>query len=85
MEEKEIGRVTHYFTTIGVAAIELTAGILKIGDTIRIKGHTSDFTQKIESMQVEHNEVEKAKTGDIIGLKVTEHAREHDIVYRIME
>lgn len=85
MEEKEIGRVTHYFTAIGVAAIEITADSLKVGDTIHIKGHTSDFTQAIESMQIEHNEVKEAKTGDIIGLKITEHVREHDIVYKVIE
>lgn len=85
MEEKEIGRVTHYFTAINVAAIELTADSIKIGDTIRIKGHTSDFTQEVKSMQIEHKEVKEAKAGDTIGLKVDQHAREHDIVYKLIE
>lgn len=85
MEEKEIGHVIHYFTAINVAAIELTADGLKIGDTIHVKGHTSDFTQSVKSMQVEHKNVEEAKSGDTVGLKVTEHAREQDIVYKILE
>lgn len=85
MEEKEVGRVTHYFTAIGVAAIELTADSLKVGDTIHIKGHTSDFTQNIESMQIEHDNVEEAKAGETIGLKVSEHARESDTVFKVIE
>lgn len=85
MEEKEIGKVTHYFTHLGVAVVEITNGTLKIGDNIHIKGHTSDFQQKVESMQIEHETVEIAKAGQSIGLKVKEHAREHDIVYKIEE
>lgn len=83
-EEKEIGKVTHYFTKIGVVVVELS-DVLKVGDTIHIKGATSDFTEKVDSMQIEHENVESAKKGDAIGLKVKEHAREHDIVYKIVE
>nr|MCK4929588.1 hypothetical protein [Nanoarchaeota archaeon] len=79
-EEREVGAVAHYYTNIGVAVIELT-DTLKVGDTIHIKGATSDFTQKIESMQIEHKNVEEAKKGESIGLKVKEHAREHDKVF----
>ncbi len=85
MPEEEIGVVKHYFTKIGVAVIELTKGDLKVGDTIHIKGATSDFTQKVDSMQIEHEQVEEAKQGQAIGLKVTEHARENDIVYKVVE
>ena len=81
MGETEIGRVTHFFNNIGVAALEITAGELKVGDTIHIKGHTSDFTTTIQSMQIEHEQVQVAKKGDSIGIKVPEHAREHDVVY----
>jgi putative protease len=84
-EEQEIGKVTHYFSKIGVAAIEITAGTLKVGDTIHIKGHTSDFTQKVSSMQIEHKQVAEAKKGDVIGVQVKEHARERDLVYKIIE
>jgi translation elongation factor EF-1alpha len=83
MPELEIGVVTHYFGHIGVAAIKLTAGGLNAGDTIRVKGHTTDFTTVIESMQVEHASLAAAQKGDAIGIKVPDHAREHDKVYRV--
>ena len=83
MTEVEIGKVTHYFGKIGVAAIEITSGSLSVGDTIRIKGHTSDFTQRVDSMQVQNQEVEAARSGDDVGIKVVAHAREHDKVYRV--
>ena len=82
MEEK-IGVVTHYFGKIGVAAIKLTDGSLRVGDTIRIKGHTSDFTQVVDSMQIEHDEVDAAELGQEIGMKVKEHARQHDEVFKV--
>jgi len=83
MGETEIGRITHYFSKIGVAALEITSGELKVGDTIHVKGHTSDFTTTIESMQIEHEQVPVAKVGDSIGIKVPDHAREHDQVFVI--
>ncbi|MGQ9470661.1 MAG: hypothetical protein ACUVR0_03100 [Candidatus Aminicenantales bacterium] len=83
--EEEIGRITHYFSRIGVGVLELTAGELRIGDTIHIKGHTTDFYQKVESMQVEHEPVNMAKKGDSVGLKVIDHVREHDKVFRVLE
>ncbi|MBC7246900.1 MAG: hypothetical protein H5T73_03855 [Actinobacteria bacterium] len=82
--EKQVGRVTHYFGKVGVAAIELEDE-LRVGDTIHIKGHTSDWTQKVDSMQIEHQQVQEAKAGDVIGIKVSEHAREHDVVYKVVE
>jgi putative protease len=83
MAEKKIGVVTHYFGKIGVAAVKITAGELKIGDTIHVEGHTSDFTQTVQSMQVEHAAVDVARPGDEIGLKTTEYTRENDAVYRV--
>lgn len=83
MPEKEIGLIKHYYTNIGVAVLELTKGDLKVGDTIHIKGATSDFTQKIESMQIEKDKIEEAKKGQSIGLKVAEHVREHDVVFKV--
>jgi len=83
MEEKLIGKITHYFTNIGVAVLELSDGQLSVGDKIHIKGSTSDFEQTIDSMQVEHENVEKAKKGDAIGLKVDQQVREGDEVYRV--
>jgi len=81
---KEIGKITHYFDKIGVAVIEL-AKSLGVGDIVRIKGVTTDFKQKIDSMQVEHKSVKKAKKGDAIGVKVEERVRPHDKVYEVKE
>jgi putative protease len=85
MAEVELGRVTHYFGKIGVAAIEITQNTLSVGDTIHIKGHTSDFTQKVDSIQIEGESVEQATVGQAVGIRVTEHAREHDTVYKVVE
>ncbi len=84
-EEKKIGVVTHYFGKITVAIIKIEEEGLKIGDTIHFKGHTSDFTQKVESMELEHKVVQEAKVGDPIGIKVSEHVREGDAVYKVIE
>ncbi len=83
MAETKVGVVTHYFGKIGVAAIRITDGELAVGDTIRIKGHTSDFTQRVDSMQVEHASVAAARVDDEVGLKVAAVAREHDAVYKV--
>ncbi|MDO8741197.1 MAG: hypothetical protein Q7J54_06525 [Candidatus Woesearchaeota archaeon] len=80
-QEKEIGVVTHYFTNIGVAVIKLS-NTLRVGDEIHIKGATSDFKQRIDSMQIEHDQIKEAKAGQSIGLKVADHAREKDMVYK---
>jgi putative protease len=85
MPEKQVGVVSHYFGHIGVAAIELTDGPLEVGDTIHILGHTSDFNQPVDSIQIEHESVEAAKKGDSVGIKVVEHARVHDVVYKVIE
>jgi translation elongation factor EF-Tu-like GTPase len=84
MAEQLIGKVTHYFGKAQVAAIEITAGELHVGDTIRVVGHTSDFTQTVESMQIDRTAVESAKAGEAIGVRVIEHAREHDEVFRVL-
>jgi cell division protein FtsL len=83
MAEVEIGKVTHYFSKAGVAAIAITQNGLHAGDTIHVKGHTSDFTQKIDSMQVDNQAVSEAIAGQTIGLRVKDHAREHDLVYKL--
>jgi translation initiation factor IF-2 len=85
MAEQKIGRVTHYWAKIGVAGIEITAGEIRVGDTIRFKGHTTDFTQRLDSMQVEHDPVTVARAGDSVGLKVTDPVRDHDEVYKVTE
>ncbi len=78
-----IGKVVHYYTHLSVAIVELTQGTLRVGDTIHIKGHTTDFKQTVESMEIEHQKVMEATPGQSFGLKVREHAREHDIVYKV--
>ena len=84
MPEEEIGRITHYFNKIGVAAIELT-GNLAVGDTIHVKGQTSYWTQNIDSIQIEHASVDGAGPGDSVGIKVESHAHEHDTVYKVTD
>jgi putative protease len=81
--EERVGFVTHYYGHLSVAAIRLESGSLRVGDTIRILGHTSDFRQRVESMQIEHQAVTEAGKRQEIGLKVTEPAREHDDVYKV--
>lgn len=80
VDGKEIGRVTDYFAQIGVAGIDLT-GPLRVGDRIHIRGHTTDFEQVVESVQIEHASVEAAKKKDKIGIKVTDRCRRGDRVY----
>ncbi len=77
---KEIGRISHFFDKASVAVVELSKG-LKVGDKVQIKGTTTDFSQKIDSMQVEHEKIEKAKKGQSIGLKVKERVRPNDRVF----
>ncbi|MGB2985926.1 MAG: hypothetical protein WBE26_08585 [Phycisphaerae bacterium] len=84
MAEQLIGKVTHYYGKAKVAAVKITDGQLGVGDTIHIVGHTSDFTQVVDSMQIERAPVESAGVGDEIGIQVVEHVREHDDVYRVL-
>jgi len=80
-EVVKIGRVTHFFSKISVAVIELTTP-LSIGDTIVFKGPNTEFEQVVDSMQIEHENVEKAEAGQSVGLKVTQRVRETDAVYK---
>lgn len=86
-EKKEVlvGKITHFFGKIKVGIIEITKGSLVVGDTIHIKGSTTDIEQKVDSMQIEHEEVDKVKKGDVIGLEVKDKVREGDEVYKIVE
>jgi len=80
--EIEIGAVTHYFGHLDVMAIKLT-GSLAVGDTLHIKGHTTDLTVAVDSIQIEHKAVQQAAQGDNVGIKVPGHVREHDKVYKV--
>ncbi|MCS7151267.1 MAG: translation elongation factor-like protein [Endomicrobia bacterium] len=82
--EERIGTVDDYFAKIGVIAVKLE-GDLKVGDKIHIKGHTTDFYQQVESIQIEHQSVTSAKKGDSIGIKVNERCRKGDVVYKVVE
>jgi len=81
--EERVGIVTHYFNHLSVAVLKLETGNLRVGDTIHIKGHTSDFYQRVESMEIDHVHVNEARPGQSFGLRVKDHAREHDAVYKV--
>ncbi len=85
MEEKKVGVIIKYFGKIGVAAIRLSEGSLKVGDNIHIVGHTTDVTQVVDSMQIENKNVQEAGPGADIGIKAKDKMREHDIVYKVVE
>ena len=81
--DEAIGKVFKYFSNVEVAAINITSGSLKVGDTIRIKGATTDFTQQIETMEIDRQKVDSAGAGQSIGIKVKDRVRENDIVYKM--
>jgi putative protease len=81
--ETKIGKVVNYFTNIGVAVFDLTDGALSVGDTVHIKGHTTDLSQIIEEMQVEHKNVEKAEKGMMIGVKMDDRVRNDDEIFLV--
>jgi putative protease len=81
-EKKLVGRITHYFSKIGVAVIELS-GQLKVGDEISIEGTATNVSQKVDSMQIEHKNVGEAKKGESVGMKVVDRVREGDMVFKV--
>ena len=81
---EEVGIITHYFPKVDAAVLNLTKGTLSVGDKIVIKGHTSDFKEKVESIQLDHSPIQNAEQGMEIGLKVKSKVREHDVVYKIV-
>ncbi|MGM0689809.1 MAG: translation elongation factor-like protein [Bacillota bacterium] len=83
MERQLIGRVTHYYSKIGVAIIQME-DLLKTGERIAIVGATTDLEQDVKSMQVEHETIGEAKAGDLVGLKVKDKVREGDTVYKLL-
>lgn len=83
MQEKEIGKITHYYGNLGVGIIELSDS-LKVGESIHIKGHSEDFTQGVDSMQIEHNSISEAKAGDVIGIKMAQKVHPHDKVFKVV-
>lgn len=84
MEREKIGEVFHYFSKLGVAAIRLTDGVLKVGDTIQIQGPTTNLTQTVDSIQIEQTPVKSASKGQSVGIRVKDKVREKDLVYRVV-
>ncbi|HXZ34544.1 MAG TPA: translation elongation factor-like protein [Thermodesulfobacteriota bacterium] len=85
MPEQKIGEVIKFFSKPSVAAIKVTDGMLNVGDRIKFKGHTTDFEDQVQSMQVDNQPVEKAEPGALIGIKVKDRVREKDLVYKITD
>ena len=83
MKEQEIGAVEHFFGKISVGVIKLK-GVLKVGDTVHIKGKHADFSQEVDSMQIDHENVTEAKKGKSVGIKVAQPLHENDKVYKVI-
>lgn len=84
MHEEDVGVITHYWSDLGVAGVHLTAP-LNVGEHIHVVGHTSDFEQSVGSMEAEHHQLSHAEPGADVGIRVVEHAREHDHVYKVVD
>lgn len=78
----QVGKITHYYDKIGVAVVSISQNI-KVGEMIKISGHDKEFTQAVSSMQIEHEEINEAKKGQIIGMKVDQPVKENDLVYKV--
>ena len=83
MPEEEVGFVEHWFGQASVAGIKVTTGSIKVGDTLHFKGHTTDFQEVVLTIQEKHKSVTEAKKGAEIGVKVSQHVREHDKVFKV--
>ena len=84
MEEKRIGTIIDYFAKVGVLAFRVEEDGLKVGDTIHVKGHTTDLTQEVTSMQIDREAIEEAKVGDDVGIKAKDRVRKGDAVYKVI-
>ncbi|MDY7035291.1 MAG: translation elongation factor-like protein [Thermodesulfobacteriota bacterium] len=85
MPEKQVGIIVKFFAKPSVAAIEVTSGSLKIGDLLKYKGHTTDFSEEVTSLELDNQPIVEAKVGDLVGIKVKEKVRENDKVYKVVE
>lgn len=83
IDGERIGVVTHYYSHLSVAIVLMERGSLRIGDRVRIKGHTSDFEQRVESMEIDHVHVTQVVPKQEFGMRVIDHAREHDVFYKL--
>ena len=82
--EIEVAHVQDFFSEISVAALKITSGILRVGDVLHFKGHTTDLLQEVSSMQLDHSQVKRAVKGDVVGIKVLDRVREHDKVFKVV-
>ena len=80
---KVVGKVTHYFPHVKAGVILVSRGTISLGDTLQIKGHTTDFKQKVVSMQINNASIKKAKAKDEVGLSVKSRVRHNDTVYKV--
>ena len=83
MDDELVGRVVKFFSKPSVAAMEITSGTLRVGDRIRIKGHTTDLEETVDSMQIEKESIEEAEPGFLVGIKVNDRVREGDKVFKV--
>lgn len=81
--EERVGIVTHYYSHLLVAIVLMERGSLRIGDSVHIKGHTTDFQQRVESMEIDHVHVTQVGAKQEFGLRVIDHVREHDVVFKV--
>jgi putative protease len=85
MPEEQVGVIVKFFAKPSVAAVEITTGGIKKGDLLRYKGHTTDFTEEVASIEIDNQAVEEAKVGDLVGIKVKDRVRENDKVYKVVD
>ena len=85
MAEEQVAVIVKFFAKPSVAALEVTKGTIKTGDLLKYKGHTTDFTEAISSMEIDNQAVDEVKAGDLVGVKVKERVREGDKVYKVSE
>jgi len=85
MAEEEVGLVDKFFAKPSVAAIKVTKGTIKKGDVLMYKGHTTDFSEPVSSMEMDNESIDEAKVGDLIGIKVKDRVRENDVVYKVVD
>jgi putative protease len=85
MPEEQVAVIVKFFAKPSVAALEVTNGTIKKGDILRYKGHTTDFTEEISTMEIDNQVVDEVKVGDLVGVKVKERVRENDKVYKVVE
>ena len=85
MAEEQVAVIVKFFAKPSVAALEVTNGTINKGDLLRYKGHTTDFSEEISSMEIDNESVDDVKAGDLVGVKVKERVREGDKVYKVSE